>query len=269
MRAQHLGHHEHEVGRRGAVRQGADQPDADHPRHRLVQRLAEQDGLGLDATDPVAQHAQRVDHRRVRVGPDQGVREGHPVADVDDGGQELQVDLVDDARPGRDDAQVAERGLGPAQELVALDVALVLAFHIEGERSGIAETVDLHGVVDDEIGRDERVDLGRVAAQLGHRVAHDREVDDGRDTGQVLEDHTRRHERDLGLGRDPGTPRREGLEVLGPDQPAAGVAQGVLEQDLDRDRGRREIDPVADRGQPVVVRETGGERTAGVERIGC
>ena len=102
------------------------------------------------------------------------------VAVGDDRGQELEVDLVDDAGPGRHDAQVAERGLGPAQQLVALAVALVLALDVEGERAGRPEPVDLDGVVDDEVGRDERVDLRRVAAEVGHRVAHDRQVDDRR-----------------------------------------------------------------------------------------
>ena len=114
-----------------ALRQLAVEPDADDPRHRLVERLAEQDGLGLDPADAVAQDAEPVDHRRVRVRPDERVREGDPPAVVravrDDRGEELEVDLVDDPGAGRHDPQVAERGLGPAQELVALAVALVLA----------------------------------------------------------------------------------------------------------------------------------------------
>ena len=65
---------------------------------------------------------------------------------------------MDDAGPGRHDAQVAERGLGPAQELVALAVAVVLALDVEGERAGRPEPVDLDRVVDDEVGRNERVD---------------------------------------------------------------------------------------------------------------
>ena len=36
------------------LRQLAVEPDADDPRHRLVERLAEQDGLGLDPADAVA-----------------------------------------------------------------------------------------------------------------------------------------------------------------------------------------------------------------------
>ena len=54
----------------------------------------------------------------------------------------------------------------------------------------------------------------RVAAEVGHRVAHDREVDDRRHAGEVLEEDPRGHERDLGLGRRrpaatrPGSRRR-------------------------------------------------------------
>jgi hypothetical protein len=44
-------------------------------RHRLVERLPEQDRLGLDAADAVAEHPQAVDHRRVGVGADERVRE--------------------------------------------------------------------------------------------------------------------------------------------------------------------------------------------------
>ena len=82
VRAQHLGDDEDEVRRRRAARQVAVQADADDARHRLVERLAEQHGLGLDAADAVAQHAEAVDHRRVRVGADERVGEGDLVAVV-------------------------------------------------------------------------------------------------------------------------------------------------------------------------------------------
>ena len=82
VRAEHLGDDEDEVGRGRAARQLAVEADADDVRHRLVERLAEEDRLGLDAADAVAQDAEAVDHRRVRVGPDERVREGDPAAVV-------------------------------------------------------------------------------------------------------------------------------------------------------------------------------------------
>ena len=264
---QHLGDDEDEVGGRGALGQLAGQAHADDVGHGLVQRLAEQDRLGLDATDAVAEHAERVDHRRVRIGADERVREGHAVAVVDDRRQELQVDLVDDAGPGRDDAQVAERGLRPAQQLVALAVAVVLALHVEGERIGRPEPVDVDRVVDHEVDRDQRVDLGRVAAEIGHRVAHDREVDDGGHAGQVLHDHPRGHERDLGLGGHARPPRGQGLDVARIDDAAAGMAEQVLEQDADRDRERHAAGrPIHDR-DAIQVREARSEGRPGAERV--
>ena len=137
-----------------------------------------------------------------------------PSRSVDDRREELEVHLVDDAGPGRHDAQVTERGLRPAQQLIALAVPLVLALDVERERQVVAEHVDLDRVVDHEVGRDERVDERRVAAEVGHGVAHDRQVDDRGHAGEVLEDHAGGHERDLGLGRRTGPPRRQRFDVL-------------------------------------------------------
>ena len=183
MRAEHVADDQHEVGRRRAARQVAEQAHADDARHGLVERLAEQHRLGLDAADAVAQDAKGVDHRGVRIGADERVGEGDQAAVIvrargNDLGQVLEVDLVDDARAGRHDAQAGERGLRPAQQLVALAVALVLALDVEVERVGRSEAVDLDGMVDDQVGRHERLDQSGVAADVGHRVAQRGEVDD-------------------------------------------------------------------------------------------
>ena len=73
--AQHLADDQHEVGRRGAPRQLAREAHAHHVGERLVQRLAQQHGLGLDAADAIAQDTQTGDHGRVGVGAHEGVRE--------------------------------------------------------------------------------------------------------------------------------------------------------------------------------------------------
>ena len=49
-------------------------------RLRQKHRLAEHRRLGLDAADAPSQHAEAVDHRGVRVGPDQGVGKDPSVA---------------------------------------------------------------------------------------------------------------------------------------------------------------------------------------------
>ena len=275
-RSEHLGDDQDEVGRGRGPRQLAVEADADDPRHRLVERLAQQDGLGLDPADAVAEHPEPVDHRRVRVRPDERVRERDPPVGVgavaDDRREELEVDLVDDPGARRHDAQVAERGLRPAQELVPLAVALVLLADVERERPGAAPRVDLDRVVDHEVRGDERVDAGGVAAEARHRVAHGREVHDRGHAGEVLEDDPRGHERDLGLAAAARPPGGEGRDVLLAHDAAAGVAQRVLEQDLEGDGRSPEVDPEGEAGgrervEAVEVREAGAERGSGTEGV--
>ena len=159
--AQDLRHGEHEVGRGRALGQRAVQPEADDLRHEHRDRLAEHRGLGLDPADAPAEHAEPVDHRRVRVGADERVRERLAVALLDHAREELEVDLVADARVRRHRLEVRERALAPAEERVALAVALELERGVPLDREPRREVVDLHRVVDHELDRDQRVDLLR------------------------------------------------------------------------------------------------------------
>ncbi len=245
-----MSYNEDKVRGGGALRQRARKSDADHLGHRLVQRLAEQDRLRLDAAHAVAEDTEAVDHRGVRVGPNQGVREDErrPVrvgAVGDDASQVLEVDLMDDAGAGRHDAKVVECGLGPAEELIPLAVALELTGDIEGQRVGRAVAIDLDRMIDHEIGRDQRVHARRVAPQFGHRVSHRGQVHDRRHAGEVLHDDPGRHERDLGLGcgRDARLPRSQGNDIGLSHDAASGVPEHILEQDLYRYRQLPQLEP--------------------------
>jgi hypothetical protein len=65
-----------------------------------------------------------------------------------------------------------KRALSPAQERVALAVALELELRVALKRPWFAEHVHLDRVVDHELDRHLRVDLGRIAAEVFHGVAH-------------------------------------------------------------------------------------------------
>ena len=168
----------------------------------------------------------------------------------------------------RHDAEVVEGALPPAEEGVALAVALELALRVPEDGHPRAELVDLHGVVDDELGGDLRVDGGRVAAERDHRLAHRGEVDDRGDAREVLEEDARWAGR-----RSPG---RLGVRVPAGDSPhlvGAAVAQGlgaedVLQQDAERVRkpgdvglARQSVEP-RDRMRPPA----GVELTQSVRR---
>ena len=69
-------HGQYEVGRCRAFLELAGQFEADDVRDQHRDGLAQHRGFGLDTADAPAEHAEAVDHRRVRVGADDGVRVG-------------------------------------------------------------------------------------------------------------------------------------------------------------------------------------------------
>ncbi len=200
----HLRRREHEVRRRGAGRQLAVQLEADDFGNEHRNRLAEHRGLRFDAAHTPTEHAEPVDHRRVRVGADERVGVGDllSVFGSDEYGlaEVLEIHLVADAGAGRHDAEVLERVLSPPQEDVALFVAVELELGVDQERGLRAVLVHLDRVVDDEVDRLERIDALRIAAERRDGVAHRGEIDDGGNAGEVLQQHTRGSERDLLLG---------------------------------------------------------------------
>ena len=140
---------------------------------------------------------------------------------------------MDDSGVGRDDAEIVQRFLSPAQERVALLIALELEVGVDEERRFRPVLVDLHRVVDDEIDRLERIDQPRIAAESGERVAHGGEIDDGGNSGEILEQHSRGAERDLFFDSALHVPAGEGADVVRLDELAVFVSEQVFEEDLE------------------------------------
>jgi hypothetical protein len=128
--AQHLRDREHEVGRGRRPRAARRELEADHARDQHRHRLAEHRRLGLDPADAPAEHAEAVDHRRVRVGADErvGVRRSS-ARRRSKTTRERYSRLTWCTMPvsGGHDLEALEGALAPAQERVALLVALELA----------------------------------------------------------------------------------------------------------------------------------------------
>ena len=176
-----------------------------------------------------------------------------------------------DARARRDHAEVLERRAPPAQELVALAVALVLAGGVDQFRSLGAVLVHLHGVVDHQIHRLQRIDPRGIAAERGQRIAHRGEIHHAGHAGEVLQEHARGAERDLLIEFLFHVPARERLDVRPLDERAVLVAEQVLEEDAERDG--EALDGAA--GEPgerveaeIEVRPTvDGQRIAAAEAV--
>ena len=236
--AQHLGDGQDQVGRGRALGQLAAELEADDLRDEHRHRLAEHRGLGLDAADAPAEHAEPVDHRGVRVGADQGVGVGDAVAVEDDAREVLDVDLVHDAGARRHHLELVEGGLPPAQELVALPVALVLQVDVALEGVRRAEEVGDDGVVDDQLGRRERVDrAGSPPSSCTASRIVARSTTHGTPVKSCITTRAGR-ELDLDVRLGLRVPRGERPDVVGGDVGAVLGAQQVLQQDLQREGQR-------------------------------
>ena len=234
--AQHLGDREHEIGGGSSSPQAAAEPEADHFRNQHRDRLSEHGGFRLNAAYAPAQHAQTIDHRSVRVRANQGIRISlaHAIAgDVKhDAAQELQVDLVHDAGVRRHHFEIAERALAPAQERVALAVAFELDAIVGCQCLGGAVFVHLYGMVDDQLGGRQRIDLLGVAAESRDGFTHRGQVDHAGDAGKILHDHAGGSEGNLVRGLRLGIPVEERLDVGTGHIDAVFKAQQILQQDL-------------------------------------
>ena len=148
---------------------------------------------------------------------------------------------MDDAGVGRHHREVAKRRLPPAQERVTLFVARKFDRRVQRQRLRLAVFVDLDRVIDDQLGRHQRVDPLSVATQFLDRCAHGREIDHRRDTGEILQENARRHEGDLVARLGLRVPAAERADVGLFDRLAVFVAQQVLEQDAQRERQPRRL----------------------------
>ena len=238
MLAQHVGDGEHHIRGGDALGDRAGELESHDARHEHRDGLAEHSGLGFDAAHAPAEHAQAIDGGRVGVGAHAGIKvcEGGVALRLrhDALGKVFDVDLVDDAGPRRHDAEVLERLLTPAQELVAFLVALVFDVHVLFDGVRHAGDIDLHGMVDDHLCRDLRVDDLGVAAQVLHRVTHGRQVDDAGHAGEILHDDTARGELDLMARLCGGVPIEQRLDMVVGDVLAVDVAHEVLDEHLER-----------------------------------
>ncbi len=170
--AQEFGQGQHDIGGGDARLRAASKFHANDVGQAHPGGAAQHDVLGFQAAHADSDHAQRIHVRGVAVGADQRVGEGHAVLRVDDGGHTLQVDLVHDPVARRHDFDVAEGLLGPVNEMEAVFVAAVFHGAVLGEGIGVVAAI-FHGqrVVDDQLHRHYRIDLGGIAALVGDGVA--------------------------------------------------------------------------------------------------
>jgi hypothetical protein len=154
---------------------------------------------------------------------------------LDHGRQVFEIDLVDDAGPGRNHPKVAEGTLGELEQLIALVISLELELHVALVGVRRSEKIHLDRVVDHQVARDDRIDLVGVPLHLGHGITHGREVDYAGYAGEVLQHHAGRHEGDLALRGTGGIPAGQVPDMDVGNDPTPRETQRIFEQDADRE----------------------------------
>ncbi len=87
-------------------------------------------------------------------------------------------------------------------------------------------------MIDDEIDRHQRIDLGWIAAKMLHGVAHGGEIDHGGDSGEVLQKNSAGSEGNLPARLILGFPGGQRLNVLGTHGFPVFRAEQILQQDF-------------------------------------
>ena len=228
------------VRRRGSGGNLTSQFEADHFGHQHIQRLAEHVRFCFDTAHTPSEHTETIDHRRVRIRTDKSIRASNRAvlifSQCDNASEVFQVDLVNDTDVGRDDAEVIERLLAPTQELVAFLVTLEFDLDIANQGPVAAEEVDLDRVVDDQVDRDQRIDLVDIAADSFHGTSHRSEVNHGGHAGEVLQDDAIGLERHLVRFDLGGLPTGEVFDVILRNLEVVAIPQDRFEEHPDGKR---------------------------------
>ena len=237
MVAKHLGNRENQVRGGRPLGQLAGELEAHHLRRKHVDRLAEHGSLGLDPAHTPSKYAEAIDHRRMRIGPDYTVRQrdggainltqGH------DTGQILQVHLVNNAGRGRNHPEIIEGVRSPAQEFVALSIALEFTLGVDQEGCQGSVFIYLHRVIDNQVDRNQRIDLLRITTEPGRGASQGGQVDDCRHSGEILHDDAGGLEGNLPAAGVAPAPGRQAQHILLAHLKAIALTQGGLQEDLD------------------------------------
>ena len=168
--------------------------------------------------------------------------------------------------------EIVERLRAPLEKVIPLHIAVVFDLDVFFEGLGMAEFVHHHRVVDHQIDRHQRIDLGGVAAQLGDGITHRGKVDHAGHASKILQQHAGRAILDF-VRRFAGVllPVDHGLNVGGGDSEAAILeAEQIFQQHL---HAEGQAADVAQLGRSLVERIVGDfaptdlERAAGTERV--
>jgi hypothetical protein len=140
---------------------------------------------------------------------------------------------MDNTGPWWDNLEVLKGVLTPFEELESLVVSIEFDLLIVVKSSWVSRIIDLDGVINDKVDWDLRVDLHWVDSEVGDSVSHGSEINDGWNSGEILEEHSSWLERNFDVSGVVVGPVEDVFDVLLSDGEVVTVSDGRLEENSD------------------------------------
>ena len=195
---EHLRENKRSVHRRNTFGKTTGKMHADDTRNERRNRLSERRRLRLDAANAPRQHTDAVCRRRMAVRSYHRIEIGNLLAILilshNARCKMLDVNLMADSRPRRNNAHVLERFLRLIfEKTIALAIAGKLHLHILLKRLRAPCNVGNDRMIDNQVQRNLRIDSRGIAPEIASCLAHGGKIDENRHAREVFTRRLRRH----------------------------------------------------------------------------
>ena len=267
MFTEHLHNSQGHVGRGHARVEVADQSDTYNIGCEHVDWLPQHDSFCFNAADAPSKNTQTVDHGGVGIRSDKCVCEPNTFFLASNACQILQVDLVNNTTRRWDCLEVGQRLLTPLQERVPFHVSMVFDVEVHVQCLAVcAVDIDLNGVIDYQIDRNLWVDLFWVTTHFDHCVTKRCKVNNGWNTGEILENDSRWTEWNF-TTLTMGCPSSNVSDVAFAHEEAVVSTECPLQEDPNRVRERCSVDALFIESCECIVIAANRKRSSCIEWV--
>jgi len=152
--------------------------------------LAEHDRLSFNTSNTPTGNSESVNHSSVGISSNNRVWVKKSVLVEHYSGKVLKVDLMDNTTSWWDNFEVVKSLGSPLQEFESFVVSLELKLFVSLSSSITSKSIDLNGVINNQIDWAERVNLSWVSSESLHGVSHGSQVNNGWHTCEILQEHS-------------------------------------------------------------------------------
>ena len=190
-----LGHFQGQVCRSRNLRQLTSQVNPDDLRNREIGSFSQHSCFCFDTPNTPTEDSDTIDHGRVAVCTEHGIRVKLAILFDDDITEEFNIDLVNDTSSWRHSPIVIKGLFSPLEELVTLIITLELQINVFLKGGFCSVEIYLNRVVNDQINWNFWIDEVRISAIFHNGIPHGSKVHYYRNACKILQNNSARLER--------------------------------------------------------------------------